>query len=183
MTLHLETPRLILRPFRDSDLEPFLAYRNDSEVARYQSWDVPYPCESGIQFIELMKYANPNNRGEWFQAAVELKSTQEMIGDVAFCTTVTDERQALIGYSVARPHWRHGYAFEAIGCLLGYLFDERGLHRVIAECDVDNVASWKLLEKFGFRREAYLVENIYFKGRYGSEYHYAMLVREWRKSR
>lgn len=182
MSLPLESSRLILRPFQDSDLESFLTYRNDPEVARYQSWSVPYPRESGVQFVNLIQMTNPVSQGEWYQVAVELKSTREMIGDVAFCTLISDERQALIGYSLARPYWHQGCAFEAVSTLLGYLFEERDLHRVIAECDVDNVASWKLLEKLGFRREAHLVENVYFKGRYGSEYHYAMLAREWRKS-
>ena len=181
MTLYLESHRLILRPFQDSDLAVFLAYRNDPQVAKYQSWNVPFPRESGIQFVDAMKIANPNSMGEWYQAAVELKSTSEMIGDVAFCTTAYDSRQALIGYSLARQFWHKGFAFEALGCLLKYLFEERDIHRVIAECDVENVASWKLLEKLGFRREAHLIENIYFKGRYGSEYHYALLRREWGK--
>jgi RimJ/RimL family protein N-acetyltransferase len=182
MTLRLESSRLILRPFQDSDLESFLAYRNDPKVAQYQSWDVPYARESGIRFVEFMKSAVPNSRGEWYQLAVELKSTHEMIGDVAFCILVYDQQQALMGYSLTRKHWHQGYGFEAAQALLGYLFEERGLHRVIAECDVENVASWKLLEKLGFRREAHLIENVYFKGNYGSEYHYALLGREWRKS-
>jgi RimJ/RimL family protein N-acetyltransferase len=182
MPLHLESARLILRPFQDSDLESFLAYRNDPEVARYQSWNVPYPRESGVQFVDLMKMTAPASQGEWYQVAVEFKSTRELIGDVAFCALVSDGQQALIGYSLARPYWRQGYAFEAVSRLLEYLFEERDSHRVIAECDVDNIASWKLLEKLGFRREAHLVENVYFKGRYGSEYHYALLAREWRKS-
>jgi RimJ/RimL family protein N-acetyltransferase len=38
-----------------------------------------------------------------------------------------------------------------------------------------------LLERLGFRRESHLVENIFFKGAYGSEYHYAMLEREWKE--
>ena len=100
MTLQLESPRLILRSFQDSDLETFLAYRNDPEVAKYQSWDVPYPRENGLQFIELMKMSNPTSQGEWYQVAVELKSTREMIGDVAFCTMAYDHKQALIGYSL-----------------------------------------------------------------------------------
>jgi len=181
MILHLETPRLNLRPFQESDLEAFLAYRNDPDVARYQSWDIPYLPEKGSQFIDLMKMSDPTSQGEWYQVAVELKPTGELIGDVAFCTMLHDEKQALMGYSLARPYWHHGYAFEAVGCLLQYLFDERGLHRVVAECDMENVASWKLLEKLGFRREAHLVENIFFKGTYGSEYHYALLRREWQK--
>jgi len=181
MSLQLESPRLILRSFQDSDLETFLTYRNDPEVAKYQSWDVPYPREKGTQFIDLMKMSNPNSQGEWYQVAVELKSTREMIGDVAFSTMVYDDMQALMGYSLARSYWYQGYAFEAVGRLLKYLFEERSLHRVMAECDVDNVASWKLLEKLGFRREAHLMENVFFKGKYGSEYHYALLAREWRK--
>jgi aminoglycoside 6'-N-acetyltransferase len=159
----------------------FWLYRNDPEVAKYHSWNVPYPRENGIQFVDLMKMISPTSQGEWYQVAVELKSTGEMIGDVAFCTMLYDQQQALVGYSLARPFWHQGFAFEAVGCLLKYLFEERGLHRVIAECDVENVASWKLLEKLGFRREAHLVENVYFKGKYGSEYHYALLAREWQR--
>jgi len=104
MSLPLESPRLILRPFQDSDLESFLAYRNDPEVAKYQSWSVPYPRESGVQVVDLMQMTNPVSQGEWYQVAVELKSTRDMIGDVAFCTLISDERQALIGYSLARPY-------------------------------------------------------------------------------
>ncbi len=44
------------------------------------------------------------------------------------------------------------------------------------------IASYKLLERLGFRREAHLVENIWFKGAWGSEFHYALLEREWKHS-
>jgi RimJ/RimL family protein N-acetyltransferase len=63
--------------------------------------------------------------------------------------------------------------------LLTYLFDELKLHRVSAECHVSNHASWMLLEKLGFRREAHYVENYFSDGAYVSEYAYAVLDREW----
>lgn len=179
MTFFLETERLFLRQFNDSDLEAFLAYRNDPEVAIYQGWDIPYPREKAVKFIDHMKSAVPI-QSQWLQVALELKSAQQMIGDVAFFIKNNDERQAMIGYSLARPFWGQGYAFEAVTCLLAYLFDELELHRVSAECDVENVSSWRLLERLGFRREAHLVESIFFKGAYGSEYQYAMLGREWK---
>jgi len=178
MRLLLETERLFLRQFKESDLEAFLAYRNDPEVARYQGWEIPYPREKALEFIERMQTARPM-QSKWLQIAIELKSTHETIGDVAFFIMRNDERQALIGYSLARPCWGNGYASEAASRLLTFLFDELKLHRVVAECDVKNQPSWKLLERLGFRREAHLVENIFFKGTYGSEYHYAMLSREW----
>lgn len=179
MTFFLETERLFLRQFRDSDLEFFLEYRNDPEVAKYQGWDVPYAREKAIKFVEHMKSAVPM-QSQWLQVAVELKSTQQMIGDVAFFIKRDDERQAIIGYSLARPFWGKGYAYDAVSCLLAFLFHDLDLHRVIAECDVENIHSWRLLEKIGFRREAHHVEGIFFKGAYGSEYQYAMLGREWK---
>lgn len=180
MKLRFETERLLLRQFSRSDLETFLAYRNDPAVAKYQSWDVPYPREKAIEFIQKMSITIPFH-SSWLQLAVELKSTGKMIGDVAFFITRDDERQAMIGYSLARPFWGHGYAAEAVSRLVAYLFGELKLHRISAECDVENVPSWRLLERLGFRREAHLIENIFFKGAYGSEYHYAMLRREWKQ--
>ena len=79
----LETSRLLLRQFKDSDLEAFLAYRNDPEVAKYQGWDVPYPRHAAVEFVHEMARAIPAP-GKWIQTAIELKSTREMIGDVAF---------------------------------------------------------------------------------------------------
>lgn len=181
MTFSLESNRILLRQFQDSDLESFLHYRNDPDVARYQGWNIPYSREKGTEFLEFMTTAVPAVQGEWFQAALELKSTHEMTGDVGFVIRKDDGRQAFIGYSLVRAHWGNGYAYEAVLRLLAYLFDELALHRVVAECDVANVPSWKLLERLGFRREAHLVENIFFKGAYGSEYHYAMLGREWKE--
>ena len=55
------------------------------------------------------------------------------------------------------------------------------MHRVTAVMDVDNVASWRLVERLGLRREAHFVENIFFKGSYASEYHYAILSQEWKE--
>lgn len=178
MKLPLETDRLTLRQFQAADLETFFAYRNDPDVARYQGWEYPYPRVKAMEFIQEMSTANPEHHN-WLQVALELKSTGQLIGDVAFFIKREDDRQAMIGYSLARSYWGNGYIFEAVSCLLTFLFEEFGLHRVTAECDVDNISSWRLLEKLGFRREAHLIENIFYKGAYGSEYHYAILAREW----
>lgn len=56
------------------------------------------------------------------------------------------------------------------------------MHRVSADCDVENIASYRTLEKLGFRREAHFVESFLVDGVYTSEYHYALLQREWREN-
>ena len=179
MNFMLETARLHIRRFQDSDLESFFEYRNDPEVARYQGWEVPYPCEKVEKLMGKLDSELPNEPGGRFKVAIVLKLTGEIIGEIGFQLHKTDARQAHIGGSVARPHWRQGYAYEASYALIDFLFGECNLHRVTAEIDVENEASWRLVEKLGFRREAHFVENYFSKGKYTSEYHYAMLEHEW----
>lgn len=181
MPLRLETERLHLRPFRDSDLDGFLAYRNDPMVALHQSWDVPYSREQGIAFLDLMQNRQPGEPGEWYQIAIELKETKALIGDCVFCRLTEDPRQAEIGYSLNRQYQGQGYATEAVRRLLNHLFSDLRLHRVRAICDVENTASARLLERVGMRREAFFVESYWIKERWTSEYWYAILQREWQE--
>ncbi len=177
----LESERLRLRPFRDADLEAFAAYRSDPDVARYQSWTPPYSLSQAAAFLAQMKAAQPGVPGVWYQLAIECRERAGMIGDCAFQVLAADSRQAQIGFTLARGHQKQGFAAEAVQRLLDYLFGELGLHRVIAVCDVENLASARLLERVGMRREGNFVENIHFKGVWGSEYFYALLDREWRR--
>lgn len=183
MPLCLETARLLLRPFQDSDLESFLAYRNDPDVARYQSWESPLSHERGLALIGAMKEVQPDDPNAWNQIAIELKATSALIGDCVFHRLAEDPRQAEIGYSLARHYQGQGYASEAILRLLAYLFEDLRLHRVRAICDVDNRASIRLLERLGLRREGHFIESYWHNGRWTSEYWYGLLQREWGQRR
>ena len=179
MPLILETERLLLRPFQDGDLQSFAAYRADPLVAEYQDWPTPYTQADAAQFVAEMKEQAPFVPGQWYQLALEVKEGGAMIGDCAFYILADDPRQAEIGFTLAQAYQGQGYAQEAGGRLLAYLFGERELHRVRAICDVENDSSIKLLERLGMRREAQFVECLWFKGRWSSEYWYGMLRREW----
>jgi RimJ/RimL family protein N-acetyltransferase len=128
-----------------------------------------------------MKQLDSPNAGQWLQVAIELKETQEMIGDLGIRVKKEDSRQVIVGFTIASAHWRKGYTFEAMSRLLEYFFNEMNMHRIIADCDVENVASYRILEKLGFRREAHFVESYLTDGVYTSEYHYGLLQHEWRE--
>ncbi|MGI2906319.1 GNAT family N-acetyltransferase [Tolypothrix sp. VBCCA 56010] len=176
--MRLETPRLFLRTFQESDRPTFIAYRSDPEVAKYQSWDVPFSEADALAFIDLMQQAKPGVLGEWYQLAIALKTTGEMIGDCAFCIA-TDGKQAEIGFTLATMHQGKGYATEAITRLLDYLFLECHLHRVCANCDPENVASVKLLARIGMRHEGHFIKSLWFKDYWASELWFALLQEEW----
>src|SRR3712207_3176836 len=129
----LESERLILRRFADSDLAPFLAYRNDPEVARYQAWESCTEQEA-VAMIEELKSLQPGIPGEWFQFAIELKETGALIGDCAL-KVEQDGRQAEIGFTLSREHQGKGYAAEAVSRLLDYAFGDRSEERRVGkEC-------------------------------------------------
>ena len=181
MSLVLETPRLILRQFCAADLEPFVAYRNDPEVYRYQGWQIPYLRVDGENFIQQIKQSVPGTPGEWLQLAIVPRGGTALVGDVAFHITRTNPRLAYLGYSLSRSAWGQGYASEAVSKLVDYLFRVLDIHRVVADCDVKNSASIRLLERLRFRREAHYLESYWWdqEGTWGSEYLYALLQRDW----
>lgn len=184
MPFQLETPRLLLRSFEERDILPFAAYRSDPEVARYQGWSAPYPVEEAARFVAEMAHKTPGAPGEWYQVAIELKSSGEMIGDCAFHLSGGHPAelaygQAEIAYTLARPHQGQGYASEALTRLLDYLFFDLNLHRVQANVDPGNAPSIRLLLRLGLRHEGRCVESLWFKGRWADEDWYAMLQKEW----
>jgi aminoglycoside 6'-N-acetyltransferase len=179
VSIKLETPRLIIRHFQDNDIKILLAYRNDPEIAKYQSWNLPYSEIAAQEFIEYLQQTTPGTLGEWYQLAVELKATGEMIGDCAFCILAEDGQQAEIGFTLIRPHQGQGYATEAVKSLLEYLFVNYHLHRIRANCDPENIASVKLLERLGMRLEGHFMKSLWLKGKWVDELWFAILRAEF----
>lgn len=179
----LETPRLRLRRFTEDDGAAFLAYRRDPEIARYQSWESCSAEEAAAFIEEQQALLWPVEPGKWFQFAIELKDGGALAGDCAFKLNEDDARQAEIGFTLARQHQHQGYGAEAIARVLGYGFDELRLHRIIAVTDCENYPAVALLERLSFRREAHFIQNVWFKGKWGDEYLYALLRDEWRNAR
>lgn len=178
----IESARLILRRFADADLSTFLAYLNDPLVARYQTWE-SYTEEQARDVIEQQKGLEPGRPGQWFTFAAELKDTKALIGHVALSVKEADQRQAEIGFTFAREYQGKGLAKEAAEAVLDYAFTRLGMHRVVAVTDCENERSVALLGRLGMRREGHFIENIRFKGGWGSEYLYALLRKEWLSSR
>lgn len=172
--------RIVLRPLQESDLVQFSLYRSDLEVARFQSWSAPYSLIQARELLIRMLVNPMGTPGEWFSFAITLEEPGALIGDCAFQILANDNLQAQFGITLSRKFQGKGYASETITALFHFLFDRFNLHRIFAVCDVKNVASYTLLERVGMRREATFIENIFFKGEWGSEYLYALLDREWK---
>ena len=173
--------RVVLRRFQPADVTEFVAYRSSPAVARYQSWDAPYPREEGERFVQAIAHDHPDTAGEWFQFAAALRATGQLIGDCAAMPLADDPRQCEIGFTLAERYQGHGYATEAARLLIGYLFTARRKHRIIAYCDARNAPSAAVLERLGMRREGHLRESTWAKGEWTDDLLYAVLDHEWQQ--
>lgn len=174
----IETPRLVIRRFRERDAPELSAYRSDPQVARYQSWTDLSP-QAALDFIGSLQASEPGTAGEWFQFAVQFKASAALIGDIGLRTDQHEPAVGEIGFTLARPFQGQGYAREAVQAVLDYCFETLNMHRIIALTDTRNQASIRLLERLGFRQEAHFVQS-YREGEiWTDEYQYAILRSEW----
>ncbi|MGK5681955.1 GNAT family N-acetyltransferase [Actinoplanes sp. URMC 104] len=173
----ISTDRLVLRRFRTADAPRLAEYRSDPDVARYQSWDAPFPLLRAETAVANFLASDPDKPG-WFQYAIERTAERDLIGDVA--VHLHDNlRQAEIGFTLAREHQGQGYATEAVSAVLDRLFRVQGLHKVAGECDARNTASAGLMERLGFTREGLLRQQTYIKGEWTDDLIFGLLSTEW----
>ena len=178
--IEIVTERLSLRTFQADDLDAFVAYRSDPEVARYQSWDSTYSMADAVAFLSSQRELAFGQTGEWLQLAIVDRATGGVCGDCAVRVATDQPATAEVGVTLARANQGKGLATEALTAVLRELFEQRGMHRVFAEADDRNAPVRRLLERLGFRCEAHLVEADWFKGEWSTLRVYAMLDREWR---
>jgi RimJ/RimL family protein N-acetyltransferase len=183
LTEPLETERLRLRGYGEADFGALHAMRSDVESARYLEWEPQ--TEEQVHDTLARKIASRSLRaeGDVLALAAELRATGEVVADVILAWASRQHALGEIGYIVHPEHAGRGYATEATRPLLAIAFDALGLHRVIGRLEARNVASARVLEKLGLRREAHFVENELLKGEWQSEVVYALLDREWRSAR
>jgi len=178
---YLRSPRLTLRRLQAGELAYFCEYRSNPEVACYQSWDTFTPAD-GERLLEQQSVLYPDVEGTWFQMVIVLTASGALVGDCGLHCRQDDPRQGEIGITLAPEHQGKGYAVEALGCVLDYVFFTLGKHRITAITDADNAAAARLLERVGFRREGHFIRNIWFKGKWGDEFLYAILHAEWEQN-
>jgi len=161
-----------------TDVDAMFAYRSDPEVCRFQGWE-PSSLEDVQHFIDQMQAVTFDTPGTWFQLAVRLRESGELIGDLGVHFSEAEERQVEIGFTITPGHQGRGYATEAVTGLLDFILITLRKHRVFASVDPRNRPSIALLERLGMRREAHFRKSIWFKGEWADDIVYGLLSEEW----
>jgi RimJ/RimL family protein N-acetyltransferase len=147
--MEIVTARLRLDALRDEDAEALFAYRGDPAVARFQGWK-PTAVADARRFIETQDGLVPDTPDTWWQRAIRLRDSGELIGDLGL--HFMGDGAVELGISLAPARQRQGYAREALEVMLDFVFGGLRKQRAMAFVEPRNFMCMRLLEGLGMRR-------------------------------
>lgn len=144
----MQTDRIILRPWLDSDAEALYKYASDPDVGARAGWPPHKSVEESLEIIRTVFH----NDTMW---AIVLKETEEAIGAMGYmpeCELNLPARKGepLVGYWVGKPYWNKGICTEALRLMLDHIRRETCYSSLISSHYIDNPASGRVMEKCGF---------------------------------
>jgi [ribosomal protein S5]-alanine N-acetyltransferase len=174
----LHTPRLRLRRLLETDAPDLHVAYGDADTMRF--WD-SLPSRDVAETAARIRQsvdANP----QWHAAfAVLQRETGRFVGMVNYHWRQPWNRRLAIGWILARPWWRQGFAGEATGALLEHCFTALGTHRAEAHIEPANAASIRLAERLGFRQEGVMRDWLFVADQPRDMVLYALLRPDWSK--
>ena len=145
---NMETERIRLRPWQDSDAETLFKYASDPDVGPRAGWPPHKSVEESLEIIRTVFHSE----GMW---AVIWKESEEAIGCVGYLPAsasnlkiANDECE--VGYWIARPYWDKGICTEALKMVIDYCFNKKGFTTLWGDYFPSNPASGRVMEKCGF---------------------------------
>ena len=179
MRTALETPRLILRPFRQEDAGDVYEYARDPRVGPIAGWMPHASIEESREIIRTV-FSRPD------VFAMELRQTGKVIGSVGFVGNhpagedpmVPDDE---VGYALAPACWGRGLMPEAVKAVLEYGFTQLDFQRIWCGHYAGNWRSKRVMEKCGFRYQFSRTEFVKLVGETRQSYFYLLTKEGWRE--
>lgn len=156
VSAHIETRRMLLRPFKNRDLSAFIDIASEEEVLAFlPSTDRMTREQLTEVFVWLRECYESNTIGtiRKFTLAVALKRTGKIIGWCGLGPLEYNEFEIEFYFVISHRHWGRGFATEAARALLGYALGVLGIQALVAVVHPSNRASIRVIEKLGMRPE------------------------------
>ncbi len=174
----LETPQLLLRRLDKSDASQIIALRGDAENMKYIPRPLVTTTEQALEHFAMIDAKIESNEGiNW---AITLKADPgKLLGIIGHYRIQPENFRSEIGYMLLREFHGRGIITEAIRAALVYGFEVMNLHSVEAIIDPHNFGSERVLQKNGFVKEAHILENEFFDGKFIDTVIYSLLKRNF----
>ena len=173
----LEAGSLALRMIRPEDADDLFAIFGNPDVMRY--WSTP-PLEDLAGARDLVgEIQQCFESRRLFQWGLVRGQYDRVIGTVTLAGLDVQNRRAEIGYALAQAEWGKGVMTGVLPVLVRFGFEKLDLHRIEADVDPRNPASYRLLERLGFKKEGYRRESYILNGEIQDALQYGLLKREF----
>jgi [ribosomal protein S5]-alanine N-acetyltransferase len=169
----LETERLILRQPAMSDVDEIFKYRGNREFMRF----IPHRYATGRSEVEEMisRVTDMISKAEGMHWAITAKGDDTILGTIGYVRFLKEHYRAEIGYSLHTPHQGKGIVHEAMKAAIDYGFNILGLHSIEAVVNSENLPSQKVLERYGFSKDAFFRDYLHHGGKFVDAYVYSLL--------
>jgi [ribosomal protein S5]-alanine N-acetyltransferase len=173
MEFVLETQRLVLRSWNQSDIPELVPLIGTREVAA-TTLRIPHPYREEHAREFLSSIAKENE----LRLSVRLRRDGRLVGGIGLHPNAPNQH-AELGYWLGVPFWGNGYASEAAHAVVCYGFEQIQLHRIFASHFEGNAASARILQKLGMRHEGCMRQHILKWGRFIDIQLYGVLREEF----
>ncbi len=172
----LESENLLFRNFSLNDAKDIFLIRSNDEVMKFLDTNKYQLIQEAENLILSVHESYKNKTGiNW---AIIGKTSNTFIGYFGFWRMMPEHCRAEIGYALKPEFWGKGIMTETLRFMMNFGFSKMKLHSVEANVNPLNTASIKLLEKIGFKKEAYFRENFLFDNKFLDSVIYSLLEKD-----
>lgn len=169
--MKIETPRLVLRDYKPTDLTEMFRQWSDKNIMYYLDDILCHSIEDAKKYLDI---GMANADGHYF--CITEKPHDDFIGSIGYTISGTTPMGniAHMGYMLFPEYSGRGYMTEAVRAILRFAFTQDNILRLTTGCHTENIASRKVIEKSGFRKEAEKIQAVYHQGKMKDRLEYAI---------
>ena len=171
-----ESERLRFRKLNLHDAKDILLIRSNDDVMRFMDVSRHNSISDSEKLIQLVEESY--NKEDGINWAIIEKHSNSFVGYFGFFRIIPEHCRAEIGYTLKPEYWGKGYMYETINCMVRFGFENMKLHSIEANVNPLNERSKKVLERIGFKKEAYFRENYLFNGEFLDSIIYSLLEKD-----
>ena len=176
ITLHSD--RLVLRLIDNNDLQAIHELLSLPETDRYNALGIPEHLRITQEIVGKWVIEHNSENNDAYTFAIDLESDRKFLGLISIRLGKPKYRNAEIWFKLHLDSWGKGYATEAVRQILKFGFNELKLHRIEAGCAVENLASFKVLEKVGMLLEGRKRQVLPLKTGWSDSFEFAILEKK-----
>lgn len=180
--LILESKRLTLRTFRESDLSNIHEMLMRPQSIEFNPSTYPESESETKNLLKDWSLQSKHDNRKNFTFLIETTMDCVFIGVISIDIIKFKYKNAEIWFKLNPEIWRNGYATEALCRIIKFGFEDLKLHRIEGGCAINNIASYKVMEKSGMIREAHRRKLLPLKSGWSDNYEYAILEEEYFKN-